>query len=627
MLDWFNSRDAAQIGAALADEFAPPGSPANTPGSSSGSKSIERLLMRADSEVRLLRLNFFKKAKFANSFKWRLIENGVARETADDVTQSLVMHLSQVKPASLPDRGSKLPPPERSSSATRKQLLTQGNQAFAKGAFSEAVANYQDLLELDPRNAEALHNLGSALTRLGLLSDAEEYVRRAIKCRPDFAEAHCTLGIVLRARGENAESEIWLRRALKLKPNYLEARIHHGVSLLALGRLREASARFAKVLKSNPRHADAFFLTGQIALLEGRFDEAEGHFNHALEINPKMPNALAALAQTRKMTSSDAGWLTRAQQIAEEGGIAPLEEAALRFSMGKYCDDVKDFGQAFANFKRGNELVKSGAEAYDRVERTSFVDDMIHIYTRAAIATVQAGVSASDVPVFVVGMPRSGTSLIEQIVASHPSAKGVGELGFIDDKMLGRGSDLRRGLLGEPLRRNLAETYLRALEARSGGAARIVDKAPVNSDYLGPIYSVFPNARIIYMRRDPIDTCLSCYFQQFLATQDYTMDLSDLAHHYREHRRLMAHWRAVLPSGSILDVPYAELVADQEKWTRKILEFLELDWDARCLEFHKTERPVVTASYWQVRQKIYKNSVARWRNYKKFIKPLLSLKE
>jgi tetratricopeptide (TPR) repeat protein len=627
MLDWFNSRDAAQIGAALADEFAPPGSPANTQGSSSGSKSIERLLMRADSEVRLLRLNFFKKAKFANSFKWRLIENGVARETADDVTQSLVMHLSQVKPASLPDRGSKLPSPERSSSATRKQLLAQGNQAFAKGAFSEAVAIYQDLLELDPRNAEALHNLGSALTRLGLLSDAEGYVRQAIKCRPDFAEAHCTLGIVLRARGENAESEIWLRRALKLKPNYSEARIHHGVSLLALGRLREASARFAKVLKGNPRHADALFLMGQIALLEGRFDEAEGHFNHALELNPKMPNALAALAQTRKMTSSDAGWLRSAQQIAGESGIAPLEEAALRFAMGKYCDDVNDFGQAFANFKRGNELVKSGAEAYDRVERNSFVDDMIHIYTRAAIATVQAGVSASEVPVFVVGMPRSGTSLIEQIIASHPSAKGVGELGFIDDKMLGRGSDLRRGLLGEPLRRNLAETYLRALEARSGRAARIVDKAPVNTDYLGAIYSVFPNARIIYMRRDPIDACLSCYFQNFSVAMNFTMDLSDLAHYFRQHQRLMAHWRAVLPPESILDIPYAELVSDQEGWTRKVLAFLGLEWDQRCLDFHRTERQVVTASTWQVRQKIYKGSVARWRNYEKFIGPLLDLRD
>ena len=624
MLDWFNSSEATQIGAALADEFSPPKSPAIAQHSSPGSGSIERLLMRADSEVRSLRLNFYKKAKFANSFKWRLIENGVAQEIADDVTQSLVVHLSQVKPMSVQDRDSTGTPVERTSSAKRKQLLTQGNQAFAKGAYSEAVAIYQDLLELDPRSAEALHNLGSALARLGLLSDAEGYVRQAIKSRPDFAEAHCTLGIVLHSKGENTESETWLRRALKLKPNYLEARIHHGVSLLALGRLQEAKARFAKVLKVAPREAGTIFLLGQIARMEGRFAEAEAHYKRALDINPKMPNALAAIVGTRKMTASDASWLASARTIAD-GGIEPLEEADLRFAMGKYCDDVSDFEQAFENYRRANQLAKSVAEPYDRDERSRFVGDMIRVYSQAAVSTVREGTSVSTKPVFVVGMPRSGTSLVEQIIASHPSAKGVGELGFIDDKMLGRGSDFRRGLLGEPIRRNLAETYLRALEARAGEASRIVDKAPVNSDYLGAIYSTFPNARILYMQRDPIDTSLSCYFQYFSAAMNFTMDLSDLAHYFREHRRLMAHWRAVLPRGSILDVPYSELVADQEAWTRKILDFLGLEWDQRCLDFHKTERQVVTASSWQVRQKIYKGSVARWRNYERFIGPLLSL--
>ena len=154
-----------------------------------------------------------------------------------------------------------------------------------------------------------------------------------------------------------------------------------------------------------------------------------------------------------------------------------------------------------------------------------------------------------------------------------------------------------------------------------------MDKAPINSDYLGAIYSVFPNARIIHIGRDPIDTCLSCYFQQFSATMNYAVDLSDLAHYYVEHRRLMQHWRAVLPRESILEVPYAELVADQELWTRRILEFLGLDWDERCLDFHKTERDIATASAWQARQKIYTGSVGRWRNYQKFIGPLLKLRD
>jgi tetratricopeptide (TPR) repeat protein len=626
MLDWFNSRKAAQIGAALADEFAPPTSPAIAQHSSTGANSIERLLMRADSEVRSLRLNFYKKAKFANSFKWRLIENGVAQKIADDVTQSLVVHLSQVKPMSLQNGASTVTPVQRSSSAKRKQLLAQGNQAFAKRAYSEAVEIYQDLLELDPRSAEALHNLGSALARLGLLSDAEGYLRQAINIRPEFAEAHCTLGIVLHSKGENTESEIWLRRALKLKPNYLEARTHHGMSLLALGRLQEAKSRFAKVLKVAPRDAGTIFLLGQIARMEGRFAEAESHYKRALKINPKMPNALAALAGTRKMTASDAAWLASAQTIANSG-IEPLEEADLRFAMGKYCDDVGDFAQAFENYQCANQLAKSIAEPYERDERSHFVGDMIRIYSQAAISTVREGTSVSTKPVFVVGMPRSGTSLAEQIIASHPAAKGVGELGFMDDKMMARGSELRRGLLGDSTKKHLADTYLCNLEARGGDASRIVDKALVNSDYLGAIYSTFPNARIIYMQRNPIDTCLSCYFQYFSPAMNFTMDLSDLTHYFKEHQRLMAHWRAVLPPGSILDVPYSELVADQEGWTRKILNFLGLEWDQRCLDFHITERQVVTASTWQVRQKIYKGSVARWRNYERFIGPLLSLSD
>jgi hypothetical protein len=303
-----------------------------------------------------------------------------------------------------------------------------------------------------------------------------------------------------------------------------------------------------------------------------------------------------------------------------------VEEAGVRFAIGKYYDDVREFDQAFKNYKRANELLKTLATKYEPDARRCFVDDLIRVHTREAISRVE-GASASVKPVFVVGMARSGTSLAEQILASHPAGSGAGELPFWNAAMHKHDAVIRREPLGEPIRRDLAEGYLRALSGYSRDALRIVDKAPFNCDYLGVIHSVFPNARIIYMRRDPIDTCLSCYFQPFPATLNFTMDLSDLAHYYREHQRLMAHWRAVLPPGTILDVPYAELVADQEGWTRRILEFVGLEWDPRCLDFHSTKRAVVTASYWQVRQRIYTDSVQRWRNYRKFIGPLLDLKE
>jgi hypothetical protein len=223
-------------------------------------------------------------------------------------------------------------------------------------------------------------------------------------------------------------------------------------------------------------------------------------------------------------------------------------------------------------------------------------------------------------------MPRSGTSLAEQIIASHPAAFGAGELPFWTKVLVRFENEIRQGILPESTRMKIAEEYLRLLEGLSRDAVRVVDKAPVNSDYLGIIYSVFPNARVIYMRRDPVDTCLSCYFQNFTG-QDFTLDLADLVHYYRGHQRLMARWRDVLPPDFLLEVPYEELIADQEAWSRKILGFIGLEWDDRCLDFHQTSRQVVTASAWQVRQKLYSSSVARWRNYEKFLGPLKELRK
>jgi hypothetical protein len=186
---------------------------------------------------------------------------------------------------------------------------------------------------------------------------------------------------------------------------------------------------------------------------------------------------------------------------------------------------------------------------------------------------------------------------------------------------------IRGGILDDAKRRTTAEKYLGVLAAKSVDAQHVVDKAPGNADYLGLIHNVFPNARVIYMQRDPIDTCLSCYFQKFALSMNFTMDLADLADRYREHRRLMDHWQTVLPSGTMLNVPYEELVADQERWSRKILDFLGLEWDEGVLNFHETKRAVATASFWQVRQKMYRSSVHRWKNYERFIGPLRDLKQ
>jgi tetratricopeptide (TPR) repeat protein len=627
ILEWLNGREAAEIGAALADEFAPRTESAVKGGSpaSSTSGSMELLLRRANSEVRPLQLNFYKKAKFANSFKWRLIENGIAKEIADEVTQSLIVHLSQRQNPALTQNSVDTPANNRPDLAKAQQLFNRGNKLIEQGAYAEAAALYEEAVELDSSHSAAINNLGSALLHLSRYDEAERYFREAIATKPDFSDPYSNLGNLLRQKGYLSESEELLRRALKLRPNNLDARINLGLTLVFQGRTRDARACFAKALKTQPRNLQALFGMGQIAMVEGRFEEAETTYRRVAELNPKMTDAWAALATTRKMTNADGDWLKSAEEMAKSV-IRPLEEARLRFAMGKYCDDVRDFAQAFQNFKRGNELLKTAAEDYDRKERSHLIDESIRVYSRDAISKIGAAGSSSAKPVFVVGMPRSGTSLAEQIIASHPAAYGAGELDFWAARSAKDGGQTL-SLLGDPARSKVAEEYLRTLEGFSGSASRVIDKAPVNSDFLGLIYSVFPNARVIYMQRDPIDTCLSCYFQQFLTGMgmNFTFDLSDLVHYYREHQRIMAHWRAVLPPGFILDVPYAELVADQETWSRKMLDFIGLEWDPRVLEFHTNRRQVTTASAWQVRQKVYKSSVARWRNYEKFIGPLKTL--
>jgi tetratricopeptide (TPR) repeat protein len=631
-LKWFNAREAAKAATALADQFPRPAVPVSAaPGKQDQLRrahgaALRNFLQRAVYEARTLRLNFFKRAWFANSFKWRMLENGVDAETANEWTQTLVLEISSNRTNAAPRRDYSLAQPTRPDSRKAENLFNLGQESFARGAYAEAVTHLQECVALKPGRADALNQLGAALFNVGRHGEAETHIRKAIGREPDYPEAHGNLGTVYLARGQYREAENSLRRALKLKPSSLEYRSNLGLALFCLGRLRDAEAQFVKVLKVAPRHAVALQGMGLVARAEGRFDEAGLMFNRALEVNPNLPGAWGALVSTRKMTLSDGAWLQRAEEIAA-GGIAPMEEADVRFAIGKYCDDVGDFERAFKNYKRANELLKTFADEYQPDAATRFADDLIRVYTREALSNVTSGASTSMKPVFVVGMPRSGTSLVEQIIASHPAAAGAGELEFWTDAVRKHDAVIGRELPGEPLRKELAEEYLGALARHSLDALRVVDKATVNSDFLGVIHSVFPKARIIYMSRDPIDTCLSCYFQQFSPTLNFTMDLSDLAHHYREHQRLMAHWRAVLPSGTILEVPYAELVADQEGWTRRILGFIGLEWDQRCLDFHSTKRAVVTASYWQVRQRIYNDSVQRWRNYRKFIGPLLDLRE
>lgn len=632
IFNWLDATRAAEFGVALADQLTQQTVDLKGTGKSKDrtpSAVLQQILAASDDAVLATGLNFYKRARLANSFKWKLIENGVERATADEVTQALVLRLSVKRPAqpeaSHTDGASK----EISVQAPNvAQLFAQGNKCMARGAYLEAIDFFTALLALDPHHAAALNNAGSAFSRLSRFPEAEVFFRSAAEIRPDFVEALSNLGMLLRWQGNFNDSEGSLRQALKFNPRYLDARVGLGLTLVLKNRSRDAGGHFKKALKQRSREPEALFGMAQVAGLDGRFEEAEKILKQALEVNPKMPIAWAALASLRRMMPSDDSWLRSVEEIALSA-IPPLESATLNFAMGKYYDDIEKYGQAFEKYRNANEKLQSLSLPYDRDVRTRSVDELLRLQTAEPVTIRPAGASASTKPVFVVGMPRSGTSLIEQIVASHPMAKGGGELDYwtavVRERLAAKGQ--APNLVEAATATRIAAGYLRALDQVSSTALRVVDRAPLNSEYLGFMHSVFPNARIIYMRRDPIDTCLSCYFQSSSLAFNFSRDLSDIAHYYQEHLRLVTHLRTVLPQGSVLDVPYEELEINRESWTRKILNFIGLEWDDRCLKFPLRKPPLVAAGVWQPAQEMPKISVNRWHHYEKSIHPLLSLRK
>jgi hypothetical protein len=264
-------------------------------------------------------------------------------------------------------------------------------------------------------------------------------------------------------------------------------------------------------------------------------------------------------------------------------------------------------------------MSKAHTRVYDREQVTRQIDELIARYP--SVVPVEGAVATTRA-VLIAGMPRSGTSLAEQILASPAAVFGAGELNFWHSAS----AVLRTAGSGEAERlRQFGADYERLLVDMSGGAARVVDKMPTNFLELGLVLSALPGTKVIHIQRDPVDTCLSIYFQDFRSTIAYANDLDDLVHFYRAYTRLMRHWRTALPAGTLLDVPYESLVEEQEAWTRRMLEFMDLPWDPACLDFHQAPRSVVTASKWQVRQKINRSSVQRWRHYQDYIAPLLAL--
>jgi len=494
----------------------------------------------------------------------------------------------------------------------------------ALGRREEAVASYRQALQLNPVYVEALNNLGNVLRDLGDRRGALPLYAQALALDPGRAETPCNLGNVLFELRRIDEAVASYRQALALQPDYAPAHLGLAFALRQQRRPAEAQVSCQAALAVNPDYVEALAFLGELQADGGQFAQAEKLFQRALEISPDFSFALASIATHRKMTRDDTNWLRGAEALLAKQ--LPLgHEISLRYALGKYLDDVRQYDDAFNQYRQANELTKRYGIKYNGANLTQRIDMIIRTFDTALMHEWRNRASASEVPAFIIGMPRSGTSLTEQILASHPAIFGGGEVTFWNGAYDAYREAELEGKAGADLMPGMASRYLEQLASLSGGAARVADKMPANFMYAGLIHAVLPRARIIHMQRHPLDTCLSIYFQNFFNIGPYANDLDDLAHYYSEYLRITRHWRAVLPATALLEVPYEALIEDQEGWTRRMLDFIGLPWDPKCLDFHQTDRVVITASKWQVRQKISAASVGRWRNYEKYVEPLRHL--
>lgn len=529
------------------------------------------------------------------------------------------------------------------------------------GLTDEAHDHLQRALELDPAFPDAHLALATLFHRDSQPHQALQACDLALNADIDFAEAWLLKSAVLGTLGQYAEAVDCARKTIELSPDCADAHVNMGHGLDALGQSEEAIAQYRLALSLNPQLQTAYAGMTEALVNTGRVEEADVCCTQAVKLAPHDPAILRAQARVLQRQGRheeafrildpmiaagtlDAGaavTLARACARLESPDIAAsvIEELLaqtsthtvdtrwkLHIAIGRLYDNMQMYDRAFEHWQRGHGL-KSGG--FDPDSHRASIDQSITCSNKETLARLPRAKVESEIPVFIVGMPRSGTTLVEQILSSHPDVFGAGELvriGEIAGRLpaaLGSQSSYPSCIpeLTEQVADAAAHEYLDYLRELSGGhVQRVTDKLPGNFMHLGLIDLLFPGARVIHCMRDPLDTCLSCYAQNFRG-HEYIHDLSHLGVFYREYQRIMQHWRSVLRV-PMLEVQYETLIENTEQGSRDLVEFCGLPWDERCLRFYENERTVSTASYDQVSQPIYKTSTERWRNYERHIGPL-----
>ena len=489
------------------------------------------------------------------------------------------------------------------------------------GRFDAAIDSLRHALALRPRFANGWYNLGLALDHAGREAEAIQALEKAVAAEPRHIEALRQLGEVLRNSGQREAAARWFGKAIAAAPNPVERRLNEARLFVTLEKYAEAETCLRQCVALDPQNSTTHRLLGHVLSSLGKFDDAASHFERAIALKPEEIAGAYELTAARRMTEADRPLIEQMQQVLQDPGLPEKARISLQFALGKTFDDLRDYPAAMRHYDTGNALMHR-LQSLNHSACAARFNATMAAFTPESFAA--AGGSADETPLLILGMPRSGTTLVEQILSAHSRIAAGGELGFWG----GRDEELARQglhLPPPPFAAKAAHDYLALLRRIDPAAQRVTDKAPGNFMRIGLILHVFPRARIIHCRRNPVDTCLSIYFAYFLGRHEYAYDKDDLAFYYRQYRRLMAHWRAVLPPDRFIEVDYETLIANREAETRRLVEFCGVPWDDACMHPEQNERTVLTASKWQARQPVYTTSVERWRRYEPWIGPLRSL--
>ncbi|MCP4021706.1 MAG: tetratricopeptide repeat protein [Desulfobacteraceae bacterium] len=501
------------------------------------------------------------------------------------------------------------------------------NALKASGQFDTAINAYKKAISIRPDYIQAYNNLGAVYREIGQLIQAIAVYRKALAIKPDYAEAYNNLGNCLKDTGQLDNAVKHFEKAITLKRDYVEAYNNLGVVHKQARQLGKATKAYHKALSINPDYAEALNNLGVVFEEEGETKEAIEYFKKALAAKPEYAAAMRHLAQSVKFASQD-DRVTSMKTLFHKDSASDEDKMHLGFGLGKIFSDLKKYEKGFDYILEANRFKRKDLD-YNIADDQALFNSIKAVFNAYCFTEYKTAGSTDATPIFIVGMPRSGTSLVEQILSSHSKVFGGGELPDIPEvanQYLMNPARKKENLLANaPLKifNTAGQEYVRRIRRFSSSALHITDKMPHNFLQVGLIKLILPKAKIIHCMRDPMDTCFSIFKHYFPgpSSPEYAYDMTDLGMFYTLYLDIMDHWRAVLP-GFTYDIQYENLVENQETETRRLLEFCALDWEEACLSFHKTKRTVATASSSQVRKPIYKGSVRLWKRYENQLAPL-----